>query len=545
MKVNESEFLSRIPEYLIDEKTNQDSSKELIENINPNTINLTASLAEKVLYGLDKFNTWTDFNAYSKEFKLDELFADLGDNFALKQVELLKGFFKFKGTTTDLKYILNSSGYDIELYDASYFENNSFTDILNREKYEDTFTDFLLNSGKTEADFVQLLEKSYIKYVNNVDPILIGEYAQIVVNQADIISGELLFASLGWEPSSNQLSLIDEAIQSWIESRNLRVQDYDCRVNTDIRVDMDSDRFTGVSIANLVQLIRSILETRLSVCTLLKGITVMLTMRDTYNVDVSELFENDFEFIWTEDIPRTEEIVRTSINYRDIVEEYTWRGVVVENSNQLVDGSIMVPGVSRRVIELFQSHQFDLSSVETYQYKTILETTSLSSQRSFKDEVDRTLESFRMLISRTDLDMVYVRRVERVDNFDPYMVNKDNPLMVPGKSFIVEDDAGYILLEVSNVENIDRPDEDTLISIQSKMTDIQLIDDLSDYPEQLEVSTMIEAQTANIQYVDNVATVIVNNINPTTVQGIARVTQDLEFSVERKLKGSNNWTIVN
>lgn len=61
-----------------------------------------------------KFNDWTEKDLLiEKEFKVNEIITS---GFKIRDIEFLKAFFLFKGTNSDLQYILNNIGYDSVVY---------------------------------------------------------------------------------------------------------------------------------------------------------------------------------------------------------------------------------------------------------------------------------------------------------------------------------------------------------------------------------------------------------------------------------------------
>ena len=60
-----------------------------------------------------KFNRWNDKNILKDEFKTDKVITS---GFKMRNIEFLKSFFVFKGTNSDLYYILNNLGYKSTLF---------------------------------------------------------------------------------------------------------------------------------------------------------------------------------------------------------------------------------------------------------------------------------------------------------------------------------------------------------------------------------------------------------------------------------------------
>lgn len=342
----DSLILPRIPEYLINEKVDSVKGKEILENITPNTINTSASIAEKILYGLEKYNNWSDFTQYSKEFKLDELFGDIGNSFALNQAELLKGFFKFKGTFADLRYILGRSGLDLDIYDSSYFLKNDFRDILRRRRFGTIYHN-LLEAYPDESTFINILDSSLVKFVDNTEPYyLVNNIDYImVVNFDSVIAAQDFFDQLGWTPNQDELDNIEVAIRSWLNSRDIDPRDYDCSIGADIIADMDSTQFNGINLRNLVTLLKSIIDNRMSVCTYLRAIEVLLYLKDTYYIDIPETTEVDITRTLIDQINRMEEYYLAEFSTSSVEQALTPKLLVDNGTPWVVNEDLIdIPG---------------------------------------------------------------------------------------------------------------------------------------------------------------------------------------------------------
>ncbi len=197
MNLNPNSALLQIPEFLINEKADADAAKELLERLNPNSVNVTAALVDKIVSELPPMNNWTDFQRYISEFKLDEIFDGLdGDFYAIKRSELLKGFFTFKGTELDLSYIMRIAGYTLEVYDAEYYRRGlSFYNIL-IDHFPGMFEELL---QKFDPETLDSFFTTYLNYmrdviiVNNVNPKILDNSANlVVVNEAEALQSNIL-----------------------------------------------------------------------------------------------------------------------------------------------------------------------------------------------------------------------------------------------------------------------------------------------------------------------------------------------------------------
>lgn len=328
MKIQDSIVLSRLPEYLVDSKNDEVLDNEPLESLNPNSINVTASLIEKLMYGLEAFNNWTDFNEYSKEFKLDEVLDGIKDSFSISQAELLKGFFKSKGTLADIQFVLKTAGYNLNIYEAEYYyQNQSITGVMSYRYYE-IFKD-LLAAGYTEEQFLALLTTTRIMKVNNVVIKKVDNNNPIKVINVNI-SAEEFFRGLDWIPSQAQLDALPEVLSLYLEASLLDSSVIDCSITADISADMDTVGFDGINVSKISALLESIIKTRLSICTYLRRFMIFLEMRDKYNVKqriddvsyinfiISKSVLSDFPFIdRVKDAKSRIELTRNTVDIYD------------------------------------------------------------------------------------------------------------------------------------------------------------------------------------------------------------------------------------
>ena len=314
MLPKDSLYFSKIlPEVFQDIKSidELDANKELLDNLNPNLLNTIAALLEKTVSELDLFNFWNDYNEYAPEFKLEEIFENVFSQFSLKQVELLKGFFKFKGTYTDLQYIMKVAGYDIDIYESDYYYNKTFFDILLHKKYNGAFNDFVYKSGYTNEYIESLLNGYSIRLIDNRLP-----YEDIdnrdsahspdnrdrritIVNKDIPIDGRQFWERLSrWPATKEQQQLIEDAIASWRKLKFTDHTEYDCTISTDITVDLDAPNFQGFNASKLIKFIKAVILSRLSICARVKDISVVLKLLDELDIDITDqlLLEIDKHF---------------------------------------------------------------------------------------------------------------------------------------------------------------------------------------------------------------------------------------------------------
>lgn len=80
-----------------------------------NTITVSAQIMDRILKDITeyKINKWNDIELLETEFKSKEV---ISSNYSINQPQFLKSFFRFKGTNTDIDYILKNMGYDSIIY---------------------------------------------------------------------------------------------------------------------------------------------------------------------------------------------------------------------------------------------------------------------------------------------------------------------------------------------------------------------------------------------------------------------------------------------
>jgi len=166
MAFDKRSALSHIPEFYLDEKiqsdiiVNDSGKYENAELLNPNSVNLSANIIDHINSQQGGFNTWSSMEDYIQEFRLEELFTD-EKFYSVKQPELLKGFFKFKGTTTDIKYIMKVAGYELVIYEPSSHYGDSYELVNNVVTYQVDNSDPYKIAGNRDWN-CQLSSKLYV-----------------------------------------------------------------------------------------------------------------------------------------------------------------------------------------------------------------------------------------------------------------------------------------------------------------------------------------------------------------------------------------------
>lgn len=337
-------IITLLPEYLWnlreDLKTNPE---ELIEYLKPTSINLTAGLLQKLKDELKDFNTWKEKIDYEPEFMLDELFKNLGQSIAITQVELLKGFFKFKGTSTDVAYVMGTTGAVVEIHDSDYFIEQQFEDIIVRTDFKGIFSGSVYEGNNLDY-FIQKFDKgtlvnSYLK--EKLQPILdqneTDAHGNPVITELNLKNPQEFFEHIGYvgdlfddnviHPQPEELSNLNQAVAEWSKTWQMTPNQMDCVVTADVGIDMDSGHFEGAAdIDALRKKIESLIVTRLSICTRLQSITLKFTMEDIYemsriieliNIAVTISHASRYDMSKVHDDPPVH--VEISKNFRDYV----------------------------------------------------------------------------------------------------------------------------------------------------------------------------------------------------------------------------------
>lgn len=254
MNIKDSKILNNIPEYLINENENASNAKELIEYLNPNAVNITASLIDKIYSELDGFNDWSEYDKYISEFKLDEVFDGLKENlYDVANPELLKGFFTFKGTSTDIKYLMKIAGYHMTMYESDYYRQALSMYDLIFFRYDELYSEILELNTKEEVD----------SYFDSID-----------LQNPDIDS---IFSTLKFpNPNDTQYYKMYSLINTHLEALGTNFDKVDCTLTSEVYVDLDSPTFDGVRVKELHHQIREIIKSRISACIFLRELIVYL-----------------------------------------------------------------------------------------------------------------------------------------------------------------------------------------------------------------------------------------------------------------------------
>lgn len=337
-------IITLLPEYLWnlreDLKTNPE---ELIEYLKPTSINLTAGLLQKLKDELKDFNTWKEKIDYEPEFMLDELFKNLGHSIAITQVELLKGFFKFKGTSTDVAYVMGTSGAVVEIHDSDYFIEKQFEDIIVRTDFKGIFSGSVYEGNNLDY-FIQKFDKStlvnsYLK--EKLQPILdqneTDAQGNPVITELKLKNPQEFFEHIGYvgdlfddnviHPQPEELLNLNQAVAEWSKTWQMTPNQMDCAVTADVGIDMDSGHFEGAAdVDALRKKIESLIVTRLSICTRLQSISLKFIMEDIYemsriieliNTAVTISHASRYDMSKVHDDPPVH--VETTKNFRDYV----------------------------------------------------------------------------------------------------------------------------------------------------------------------------------------------------------------------------------
>lgn len=310
MKISETQFFKKLPEVLKGQLTGSTSGTQLIENISPNTINLTIALMERIVEGMTEDPSWTDYGVYFRELNLDKAFPSFEDDYVLSQYELLKSFFGYKGTIKDISYILKSFGYEVIIKDSSYYLNNSIIGIMGRDQYGSSFKRLIELFSET-----QLLNPIIINY---------RDFSQLP-------NSDTYFQLLGITPLVTELTYIDEVILEWFNSKNINRFLYEGYITTTVNVDMDRNNFKGVAMNALENILINLFKSRLSLCIGVSELDIYLLMKDNCLVRVA-------------DASTKIELSKT------FVDDYRLTNIYIDNGSGVLNAT-PVPGLECRILE--------------------------------------------------------------------------------------------------------------------------------------------------------------------------------------------------
>lgn len=426
MGIKDSQVVSRLPEFLIDRKEGDYTDKEILEALNPNTINVSASILEKILYGLDSFNNWDDFQKYSKEFKLDVVLGEINDVFKIDQPELLKGFFKSKGTLADIQFVLRTAGYNLNIYEADYYYRNQTISGVMYYHYLDIYRDLL--DKYTEEDFQNALKIRYIHKVNNNQIIKVDNNSPLKVINVNI-GWEEFFSSLGYTPTQDMIDKLPEVLQMYLDASLIEEGSLECSITADITADLENGNFDGMDVSKINKLLDSIVRNRLSVCTYLRRFMIFLEMEDSF-VTKSRVKDN-FQL----------EIFKSVLSDFDVI-------------NRLSDNELL--------------NEFSISFFDRYEIVNIDDHEhAFTITKEFLTEylVNRIADPFLIQSERSFVDR-WTRPVYYVNNVNPYKVN-GLVIKVPGEF------RGPLPVDDIFEKYIDRNFDDSIYNI-SKINDSSL-----------------------------------------------------------------------
>lgn len=285
--IRDTKILRRLPEYLRQRVDAQEGSTEPLESLVPNSINVIAALLEKInedLGDIKDFNNWADFNTYIEEFKLDDVFEEAAGFYQVSYPELLKGFFAFKGTDIDLKYLLKVIGFEFTIYDSESFSQASslYSLIQNTpgpfaSEYQQILDSF------TQVEFDELVSTLSVWEADNQNPISITNEGLKIVNVDSNIE-DVLLSEYGISLTPEAITYLEEVLlQEYYNAQILSSQYGDCEIFASLRIDMDSPAFQGYKGSDTQAKVRVVLKTRMSPCTYLKGTDVQLATKDIYS----------------------------------------------------------------------------------------------------------------------------------------------------------------------------------------------------------------------------------------------------------------------
>lgn len=138
-----------------------------------NVVGVSGVIADKAISEIDTIgmNDYTNLADMIREFKIDEVIAS---GFKIRETAFLKSFFAFKGTDSDLEYIINNIGYDSEIYVDGTI---SHIDLDGNETVAPT-TQFVIDTGGKERSAP--CEMSILVQLNLNDPAYEGYNSGII-----------------------------------------------------------------------------------------------------------------------------------------------------------------------------------------------------------------------------------------------------------------------------------------------------------------------------------------------------------------------------
>lgn len=279
--MTKARVLDQIPPHLrVTKPKEEQKGTEALEVLKPNAVNMTAALLDKMIEDLDKFplNDWSDINEFLPDFKLDVIFEGLDSKlYNIKDPELLKGYTAFKGTMTDILYLLKIANYKMIVYEADHYLNEQSVYDLMLTRHPDKFKDVLANFSKEQID--TLLAASDVRKIDNVNPWKIDNVNPVVISNRTIDSKEVLrVLGLDKQPLETQ-AIFKEFLKLYKNSATKDYNRYNCTLSAEVFIDMDKD-FTGSDSTKLYRIMKDILYARVSPCVYLKNITTYLETLD-------------------------------------------------------------------------------------------------------------------------------------------------------------------------------------------------------------------------------------------------------------------------
>lgn len=272
--------LSRLPQYL--RIRNSDpivEGSDEIESLEPNLINLTAALLDKLNSTSNYQNDWSNIEEYLPEFKLDEVLGGLNGIFDVYDPKMLKGFVRSKGTRSDVDYVTKGLGINLSIKEADeYYLSTSIVKYLSYY-YPDLYPSFIYDLS--DEDILPLFGM-LVWYADNVNPYKANNVTPRKAVNFNRSSYSVL-VTLGVDPPSEaQVAALDEALVKYIESSKLNPDAIDCSLLVEVSYDIDRPGFDAKVLEQLNTLMRIVVANRLLPHVRLRGISVILKMVDKY-----------------------------------------------------------------------------------------------------------------------------------------------------------------------------------------------------------------------------------------------------------------------
>lgn len=302
MNPNNSKILSQIPEYLIDPLEEEVDLPEILENLKPNSVNVIASLMERIREDLPWISSKESPDGASvgmieahtpsdnvgdpllevlRLSHLDQVFESLNKrSYKVSEPELLKGFFTFKGTEVDLQYLAKISGYKVEVFDSTFIVDGVTLFELLTSQYGAVFQSIRSLINQEELETKQNLIK--VHQINNGSPLLINNLNDRIVNRTMTVDQMATF--FGWPTLTTlQRSSLNEIFEILRDTRQGSFSVKDCAVTAHAVIDLDLTSEVVIGLRGIYTQIRNFIGSRLCLGVYLDAVIPRFEASDSFN----------------------------------------------------------------------------------------------------------------------------------------------------------------------------------------------------------------------------------------------------------------------